>query len=827
MIKVPNYNVVVPVTPELTLSMQPNTDININSNLRVIPSVRFNGTTDYLSVPANAGFQFGTGDYTVEMWANFASLDGYQNLFSIAPHGAEGYQWLYNWPSNGKLGISVNNGGPLTPTVNFAVGVWYHIASVRSVGVSTLYINGENVGSAADPEDYSWLVDVGIGIEVVGDTTLSDAFLFNGYISNLRVVKGTAVYTANFTPSTLPLTAIAGTSLLTCQGKFTDTEEFVDTSANAFTINKVGNPYYTPWSPFTSSPPHKTPILHYDANNLACYSGGNTIYDLSGNANNGTLDNILGGDDTIANSGKVFKFPTSQPISARQKGLIQFQITDIKEATISITVEMWVNFKQFTYLDDQLILNFGYYTLELWKNSLGFSLWNGDNFGCAVDNKFMNNWHHCVFVLYKSNYSRNRVYIDAVNMPMTQNIGKSTEEYNNRCEFNNWFGSVGFPGDFYNLNGTLDTASAYPGKYAIYTPPADMDLAIFKIYNNELTHNQVTDLFNGTKYRFKLDNDKSARNHNSYEITVDNALTIELPWMPTAPDWVEIYLDGIRVVNPRITSITGGSLFEVFNVTNNLITFNAPITGALKIICDTQSTHFWRSLIINAKNVQGFYVYTTVHDFEILEWKITAGTVNGLTFNVFYKPGPEFRENSYVLIENCVPTVFNGNFKVTHSTPESVTVRGETTLEVRTDDPAPITANRVWYNTTSNIYNHSKLDSITGTIVVTTYTTKSSLTADVNLVASVPGKSYITTPGIISGFGNATVTKLQGISLYAEPIIITQPLNGYARLTTDRKSIAYVPNVSFKGVDTFSWSMINQHGQIGTPKCVQITVKGL
>ena len=37
---------------------------------------------------------------------------------------------------------------------------------------------------------------------------------FPGYISNFRIVKGTAVYTANFTPSTSPLTAIANTSLL-------------------------------------------------------------------------------------------------------------------------------------------------------------------------------------------------------------------------------------------------------------------------------------------------------------------------------------------------------------------------------------------------------------------------------------------------------------------------------------------------------------------------------------------------------------------------------------------------------------------------------------
>jgi hypothetical protein len=82
----------------------------------------------------------------------------------------------------------------------------------------------------------------------------------------------------------------------------------------------------------------------------------------------------------------------------------------------------------------------------------------------------------------------------------------------------------------------------------------------------------------------------------------------------------------------------------------------------------------------------------------------------------------------------------------------------------------------------------------------------------------------MTRPGTITGFGNATVKELQGISLYAEPVIITQPQHGYARLTGDRQGIAYVPDVGYKGNDTFSWALINQHGQIGAPKCAQIRI---
>lgn len=319
--------------------------------------------------------------------------------------------------------------------------------------------------------------------------------------------------------------------------------------------------------------------------------------------------------------------------------------------------------------------------------------------------------------------------------------------------------------------------------------------------------------------------DEGDRNHLQHDITVLDETTIQLPWKPMAPDWVEIYKDDIRIVNPRIKGITGGDLFEVFNVENDLITFNTPLSGNLKIICDTQPAHFWGSLILNAKNVQGFYIYTDVHDIELMDWNITAGTVKGLTFNVFYEPGPKFQANSYVIIKDCVPTAFNGNFKVMQSTPESVTFRGETTVEVLPDDPLPpILTERIWYNLKTKVYKHAKFDS-NNSIVVNTYSSRAALDAAVPRIDDVPTKSYITKPGTISGFGNATVKQLQGISLYSEPIIITQPRHGYARLTTDRQSIAYVPNKNYKGFDTFSWSMINQHGQIGTPKCVEINIR--
>lgn len=63
-----------------------------------------------------------------------------------------------------------------------------------------------------------------------------------------------------------------------------------------------------------------------------------------------------------------------------------------------------------------------------------------------------------------------------------------------------------------------------------------------------------------------------------------------------------------------------------------------------------------------------------------------------------------------------------------------------------------------------------------------------------------------------------------GISLFHEPVVVTQPDNGYARLSFDRKELVYLPKLGFTGKDTFSYTLINNQGQYGRTKCVYITV---
>jgi hypothetical protein len=78
-----------------------------------------------------------------------------------------------------------------------------------------------------------------------------DGYPVNGYMSNYRVVKGTAVYTTTFTPPSEPLTAIANTSLLTLQNnQSVNNSVFLDNSTNNFFVTRNGNTTQGTFSPY-------------------------------------------------------------------------------------------------------------------------------------------------------------------------------------------------------------------------------------------------------------------------------------------------------------------------------------------------------------------------------------------------------------------------------------------------------------------------------------------------------------------------------------------------------------------------------------------------
>jgi hypothetical protein len=240
----------------------------------------FDGNGDYLSVANNAAFQFGTGNFTVEFWVYANSSSTNHGLVAASLTGS-GY-----WASlifSGLIYWQSQNGTTNLFSTSYAgyYNKWTHVAFVRNSGTTKLYLDGIEAASASDSTNYngsSGNYDIG--------RDQDNTALLTGYLSNVRVVKGSAVYTSNFTPSTTPLTAITNTSLLTCRDN-----RFRDASTNNFTITRTGDVRVTPFSPFA-------PTAAYSAGT----NGGSGFFDGTGDyltvANNSAFD-FAGGDFTI------------------------------------------------------------------------------------------------------------------------------------------------------------------------------------------------------------------------------------------------------------------------------------------------------------------------------------------------------------------------------------------------------------------------------------------------------------------------------------------------------------------------------------------------
>jgi len=180
----------------------------------------------------------GSGDFTVEFWAY--TINAQDDAFFDTRGGNLSATGLTFTAIDSDTVRIFDNGVRLTVNGISYLNQWVHFAVERSSGTITIYVNGTSGGSVANTNNYS---DTSFKIgdsSHYGDT--------DAYISNFRLVKGSAVYGGNFTPSTAPLTAISGTALLTLQGP----EPFTDNSGNSLAITPVGNVKAKNFGPFTA-----------------------------------------------------------------------------------------------------------------------------------------------------------------------------------------------------------------------------------------------------------------------------------------------------------------------------------------------------------------------------------------------------------------------------------------------------------------------------------------------------------------------------------------------------------------------------------------------
>ena len=168
----------------------------------------------YIDAGVSEDYNFGTGDFTVECWINRKVITNDDTIWgATVAEASTGFTWFFN--SSGNLRAVMAGSYKESSSNSISAGTWYHIAITRASGTMQMWVDGVS--------KYSATVSGNIGSStqnfIIGNSNASYAgtsYHWLGHISNLRIQKGKAEYTAAFTPPTTKLEVTPETVLLAC-----------------------------------------------------------------------------------------------------------------------------------------------------------------------------------------------------------------------------------------------------------------------------------------------------------------------------------------------------------------------------------------------------------------------------------------------------------------------------------------------------------------------------------------------------------------------------------------------------------------------------------
>ena len=189
-----------------------------------------------ISVTNTTGLDFGTDQFTIEFWIYLLKEPPVnKNIFARSTSASNTTGMIMWFDGNGHLEFDSIHGVSGAVHTGAAIGnhMWHHIAVTRDSSNNTrLYLNGVNKASASsDTSNIVGATNLQIASNIGADGYYNDA-----YISNFRMVKGTAIYsgTTDFTPPQSELTVVDGTILLCCQDSNDPTQEATDKTVTGF-----------------------------------------------------------------------------------------------------------------------------------------------------------------------------------------------------------------------------------------------------------------------------------------------------------------------------------------------------------------------------------------------------------------------------------------------------------------------------------------------------------------------------------------------------------------------------------------------------------------
>lgn len=222
-------------------------EVTISDNFVSGGSLVLDGATQRIEIQGTSDFQFGTHDFTIEGWFYLTST-AYTRLWCF-PDGDNvevSNGDLYYW--NGGASI-VHSGIGSIPQ-----NMWFHIALCKHNGAVALYVNGISKITDNNPFNSTTSRPLSIGGEIGSGLGANDnpstAGWLAGKVTNIRVIKGTALYTANFSTPYAPFNSFDNTVLLLNVAD--DANKIVDSSAKLQTVTNVGGATFSSATPLST-----------------------------------------------------------------------------------------------------------------------------------------------------------------------------------------------------------------------------------------------------------------------------------------------------------------------------------------------------------------------------------------------------------------------------------------------------------------------------------------------------------------------------------------------------------------------------------------------
>jgi len=184
-----------------TVTVNGDTQIDTSQKKFGTGSALFDGTGDYLSIPDSSDWNFGTDAFTIDLWIYCTNLYDHSRLLSTSDSNYTGF--LLYVSANGSMGFLVGTGSSWNPSLIAGAGTisentWHHIAVVREGTGSNefkLYVDGVMKSQTT----YNSSIGDGGDVFIIGNWRLYDEY-FYGYMDEIRISKGIARWTSNFTP---------------------------------------------------------------------------------------------------------------------------------------------------------------------------------------------------------------------------------------------------------------------------------------------------------------------------------------------------------------------------------------------------------------------------------------------------------------------------------------------------------------------------------------------------------------------------------------------------------------------------------------------------